>query len=129
MSTELGVLGYYGLFVVVVIVLQVLAAIPQVGLAALATARDDLPPLTGVAGRMERALKNCVVALALFTAAVLVVHLGGKSSAGTVLAAQIFLIARIAYVAVYAAGTPWLRTGIWAVGLLATLYLFIAGLF
>ena len=46
--------------------------------------------------------------LALFTALVLVAVLAGRTNASTLLGAQIFVCARLAYAAVYIAGVPWL---------------------
>ena len=100
----------------------------QFGLSYLATARDEGRELTGVAGRSLRALENSVVAMAMFAPAVLVLHALGISTGATLLAAQAFLVARVLYLAVYLAGIPWLRTLIWAVGALATLYLYFAAL-
>jgi len=128
MGTELGVLGYYGLFTAIVIVVQVLMAMGQVGLPMLASPRDDMPALASVAGRMDRALNNCIVAMVLFAPAVLILQAKGISTSGTLLAAQAFLIARVVYVVIYAAGLPWLRTLVWTVGFLATLYLYAVGL-
>ena len=65
MSSELSILALYGLLIVVVVLLNVLTAMSQVGLMTLGGARDDMPALTGVAGRVERALTNSVVAMAL----------------------------------------------------------------
>ncbi|WP_341211211.1 MAPEG family protein [uncultured Limimaricola sp.] len=126
MSSELGILALYGLLVMVITVVQVLSALGQVGLKTLARPRDDMPRLTGVAGRLERCLANSVVAMALFAPAVLILVLLEKTGGGTLLAAQVFLIARLAYAVLYPAGTPWARTGVWALGFLATLYLYIA---
>ena len=128
MDTELSILALYGLVIVCTVLAQVLAAIPQVGLAALATARDDLGPLAGVAGRLERALKNSIVAMALFAPAVLLLNATTGFTPATLLAAQIFLVARIVYVFVYAAGIPWLRTLIWIAAFTATIYLYLMAL-
>lgn len=128
MADEITILALYGLFVLIVVVLQVLAAMSQVGLPELASPRDTTPPLTGTAGRVERALNNSVVALALFAPAVLILKIQDASTGGTLLAAQIFVIARILYVGVYVAGIPWLRTGIWMLGFLATAYLYLVPL-
>ncbi len=128
MSSELSILVLYGLLVIVIVLVQVLAAMAQVGLPMLAKPRDDMPPLSGVAGRLERALRNSVVAMALFAPAVLVLQAQGGFTAATLLAAQIFLIARVLYVIVYAAGTPWIRTLIWVCGFLATAWLYLAAL-
>ncbi len=126
MSTELGVLGLYGLWLIVLTVAQVLTCQGQVGLAYLLGPRDDGRRFTGVAGRMVRALDNSIVAMALFAPAVLLVHLQAASSGSTLLAAQAFLIARIVYVPVYAAGIPGFRTLVWLVGVLATAWLYLA---
>ncbi|MEM9010544.1 MAG: MAPEG family protein [Pseudomonadota bacterium] len=128
MGTEIGILALYGLFVIVVILLQVLAALPQVGLVALASARDTMAPLTGVAARLDRAQLNCVIGLALFAPAAIAVQMLGLSTGATVLAGQIFLIARLVYVVVYAAGIPWLRTLAWTASILATAYLYIVAM-
>ena len=128
MGTELGILGLYGLVVIVTILIQAMAAQAQVGLEMLVKPRDDMPKLTGVAGRLERAQLNSIVAMALFAPAVLILQAKGLATAGTLLTAQVFLIARIAYVPVYAAGMPWARTLIWVVGFLATAWLYISGM-
>jgi uncharacterized MAPEG superfamily protein len=47
---------------------------------------------------------------------------------GTLLATQVFLIARLAYALLYPAGIPWARTAVWALGFFATLYLYVAAL-
>ena len=128
MGTELGILGLYGLVVLATIFAQVLTAQAQVGLPMLLKPRDDIPKLTGIAGRMERAQLNSIVALALVAPAILILATKGNSTATTLLAAQIFLIARILYVPVYAAGLPWARTLVWLAGFLATAWLYVAGM-
>lgn len=128
MSNELSILALYGLLIVVIVLVQVTAAMGQVGLGMLATPRDDMPELTGVAGRLQRALRNSIVAMALFAPAILILNAQSGFTATTLLCAQVFLIARILYVLVYAAGTPWLRTGIWTVGFLASAYLLLLAL-
>ena len=143
LDDPLTLLALYGLWVIVTMVAQVSAAASQVGLAVLSSARDEMEPLDGVAGRLERALHNSVVALALVAPPVLVVALraaeapsenpGGISITPpgpdpAILAMQIFLVARILYVPIYAAGIPVLRTLVWGAGLLATLWLYLQAL-
>ncbi len=130
MSSELSILALYGLVVIVVVLLNVLTAMSQVGLMTLGGARDDMPPLTGVAGRVERALTNSVVAMALFAPAILILSAKDAFTGGTLLAAQIFLIARIAFVPIYAFAipVPFLRTTVWLAGFLATAYLYLQAL-
>ena len=128
MSTELNILGLYGLVVIVTILAQVLAAQAQVGLGMLVMPRDDGPKLTGIAGRLERAQLNSIVAMALFAPAILILEHKGITTSTTLLAAQAFLIARILYAPIYAMGLPWARTLVWLVGFLATAWLYYAGL-
>ena len=128
MGTELGILALYGIVVALIIGVQALAAVGQVGLTTLAGPRDDMPELRAVAGRLKRALDNSVVAMALFAPAILILNTKGISTSGTLLAAQVFLIARVVYVVIYAAGLAWLRTAVWAAGFAATLFLYVVGL-
>ena len=128
MSTELNILGLYGLVVIITILAQVLAAQAQVGLPMLLAPRDDGPKLIGVAGRLERAQLNSIVAMALFAPAILILAQKGISTSSTLLAAQAFLIARILYVPIYAMGLPWARTIAWLIGFLATALLYWLGL-
>jgi uncharacterized MAPEG superfamily protein len=83
-----------------------------------ASARDGTPPpLTGVAARVDRAFKNFLETFPFFAAAVLVAHAAGRLDAGTALGAQLYFWARVAYVPIYAAGIPYLRSAVWAVSL------------
>ncbi len=125
MSNELSILALYGLLVVVIILVQVLAAAGQVGLGELAKPRDDMPKLTGAAGRLDRAQMNSVIALAMFAPAVLLLNAQGGFTSGTLLCAQVFLIARVLYVILYVMGTPWLRTASWVVGFLVTAWFYL----
>ena len=127
MGSELGILGLYGLVVIVTILAHVMSAQAQVGLEMLVKPRDDMPKLAGLAGRLERAQLNSIVAMALFAPAVLILDDKGLFTSTTLLAAQVFLIARILYVPIYAAGVPWARTLLWLAGLLATAWLYFAG--
>jgi uncharacterized MAPEG superfamily protein len=43
------------------------------------------------------------------------------SNSATMMGAQLFLYARIAYAAVYIIGIPWLRTLVWLCGLIGML--------
>ena len=90
-------------------------------------ARDDMASLTGMAGRVARTLENSVVAMALFAPAVLVLSAQDGFTAGTLLAAQIFIIARVLFVPIYAFAipVPFLRTIVWMTGFLATAYLYL----
>ena len=78
----------------------------------------------------SKTFENSVVALALFAPAVLLLQAQEAFTAATLLAAQIFLIARILFIPIYAFAVPipFLRTIVWLAGFLATAYLYIAAL-
>jgi uncharacterized MAPEG superfamily protein len=128
MTTELGILGLYGIFVILTIFAQAQAGMAQLGLATLMKPRDDLPKLTGIAGRLDRAQANSITAMALFAPAVLILAHQNISTPTTLGAAQLFLVARVLYVPLYAFGIPGLRTLVWTVGILCTLWLYVAAL-
>jgi uncharacterized MAPEG superfamily protein len=78
-------------------------------------ARDGEPkPLTGVAGRVDRALRNFLETFPFFAAAVLAVVLTQRTSPETALGAQVYFWTRLAYIPLYAAGVPYVRTLVWA---------------
>ncbi len=87
-------------------------------------ARDAvLPPVTGVAARVDRALRNFLETFPFFAAAVLAVVVLERDDASTALGAQCYFWARLAYVPLYAAGVPYLRTVVWGVSLWGLLQL------
>ena len=87
-------------------------------------ARDAvLPPVTGVAARVDRALRNFLETFPFFAAAVLAVVVLERGDASTALGAQCYFWARLAYVPLYAAGVPYLRTVVWGVSLWGLLQL------
>ncbi|MCD9045857.1 MAPEG family protein [Luteimonas sp. MHLX1A] len=73
------------------------------------------PPLSGVGARLDRAWRNYLETFGFFAAAVLAVVATGRGDAGTALGAQLYFWARVAYVPLYAAGIPYLRSLVWAV--------------
>ena len=115
MSPEL----HFLLFSVVLTFVQVLvaaaAANQVVGLTALAGNRDDVPAMTGFAGRAKRAHLNMLENMVLFSALVLIAVVAQKTNAMTALGALIFFWARLLYAVIYLIGIPWLRTLAWAV--------------
>jgi uncharacterized MAPEG superfamily protein len=100
----------------------------QLGVAYTGGNRDEQLPVTGVPGRLKRALENHFEALMLFTIAVLVVVLGEASSELTEKCAWIYLWARILYVPAYASGVFLVRSLIWTVGFVATAVMLLAAL-
>ena len=66
--------------------------------------RDTAVPLTGIAGRVNRASANFLETFPFFAAAVLAVAVTQRGNATSALGAQIYLWARIVYLPVYAFG-------------------------
>lgn len=129
MSTELTVLALSGLLQGLQFAGFSIAANRQIGPKLAMGPRDNVPALTGVAGRLHRALNNHFEGLILFTLAVVVVTAGQQGSALTTACAWIYLLARILYVPAYLLGwAPW-RSLIWAVGFAATMLMILAALF
>lgn len=130
MGSELTILALFGLLIAVIIVLNILTAMGQVGLMTLGGSREDMPALTGMAGRINRTLENSVVAMTLFAPAILVLWAQDAFTSATLLTAQIFLLARVAFVPIYALGLPipFLRTTVWLIGFCANVWLYILAL-
>ena len=105
--------------------LAVSGATLQVGLVKLAGNREDVPTMSGWSGRAQRAHRNMLENFALFAALVLVAVIGGKTNATTLLGAQLFLWARLAYAVIYLAGVPYLRTAAWLVSVIGLVMVFL----
>ena len=88
--------------------------------------RDTPMHITGLAGRLHRALSNHFEGLTLFTIAVVITTLSDQASPFTATCGWVYLAARVAYVPAYALGlSPW-RTLIWALGFVATVAMLLA---
>src|SRR5215207_8518623 len=93
-----------------------------------ASPRDEtMPPLQGVAGRLNRALRNFVETFPLFAALVLAVQVSDTHNALTEWGARLYFWARVAYVPLYAAGVPLLRSLVWNLAIIG-IVLFVAAL-
>lgn len=79
----------------------------------------DDPPLAAWADRSKRAHANAVDNLVVFAALVLSAAALGVSTPATVLAAQIYVLARLAHFIVYVLGIPVLRTVTFLIGFFA----------
>jgi uncharacterized MAPEG superfamily protein len=78
--------------------------------------RDDLDPQSPLSRRADRAALNMQENLLVFAVLVLSTHAAGISDAKTVLGAQVFFFARLAYWPVYLAGVKYVRTVVWCIG-------------
>lgn len=117
-STALGILQ--------LLIAATMALIEQ-GLPYNVSARDEAGPAMGKVGaRLVRAFRNFLETFPLFAAAVLAVTVLNKEDATSDLGAQIYFWARLAYVPLYAAGIPFLRTLVWAVSLAGVIMVLVA---
>jgi len=126
---EVKVLGFAALLQYVQFILMAVPVNAQLGPAYTAGSRDEPRQVSGVPGRLKRALDNHFEGLILFTIAVVVVVLGDASSSLTETCAWTYLLARVLYVPAYASGVFLGRSLIWAVGFFATLIMLCAALF
>ena len=125
MSPDLKYLLFSTILCFVQVLIAAAGANQAVGLPTLAGNREGLPAITGWAGRAKRAHLNMIENLVLFAALVLAAVIAGKTNDMTLLGAQIFLYARIAYAVVYIAGLPWIRTAVWAVSIVGLAMIFL----
>jgi uncharacterized MAPEG superfamily protein len=90
-------------------------------------ARDEPPPpVSKIAGRLERAFRNFMETFPFFAVAIILCTLAARHNWATLWGAQAYVAARIVYLPLYAFGVPVLRTLIWLVATVAILLLFVA---
>lgn len=118
MQPELTLLVWAVVLTFVQMLVAVSGATLQVGLPALAGNREGLATCSGWAGRAQRAHRNMLENLVLFASLVLVAVVAQKTNATTLMGAQIFFWARVAYALIYLIGIPWLRTAVWFVSVI-----------
>jgi uncharacterized MAPEG superfamily protein len=106
----------------VIIAIQAFVAVLQWGPMKALGNRDDVPPLTGWAARVQRCEDNQVVSLVLFAPLVLATVLLKQADHFSALGAMIYLYARLAYTASYLIGIPVLRTICWAASIVGIVY-------
>jgi uncharacterized MAPEG superfamily protein len=82
--------------------------------------RDALPEATALAARADRAAKNMLENMVVFTAIVVAAKLAGADAS---LGAMIFLGARVAYFPIYLAGITYVRSAVWLVSVLGMLHM------
>lgn len=128
LSSELSILLIYGLITAIVLGLKTTGMVATMDMGYLLSSRDEKRTLEGMLGRMDRALSNSVVALTLIAPPILALTLRDQSSSNSLLAAQVFLAARVVYVPAYVFGIRGLRTLVWTIGFLATVVLYFAAL-
>lgn len=124
MTHELTMVVYVAIILLLMIVVDVLVGLKNNGLVWGSSARDSAAKPSLLHGRTSRAVRNHVEALCMFVPVVLVLNAAGISNEATVLWTMIFVISRVAYAIIYWLGLPWIRTLVWALGVIATVILF-----
>jgi uncharacterized MAPEG superfamily protein len=114
MTTELTMLALSVVLGIVQIVLSAQTKNLPTGYLWAAGPRDEpRPPLTAMAGWLERALSNFLETFPLFAAAVLIAHTTGRHDWMTVWGAQLYFWGRLAYLPLYALGVFLVRSLAW----------------
>ena len=124
MSIDLKLLIWSVALALVQMVIAVIGAQMQVGLPPLVGNRENLPAMSGWAGRAQRAHRNVLESIVMFAILVLVANVAGKANAMTALGSELFFWSRLAYAVIYLAGIPWMRTAAWGVSLVGLLVIF-----
>ena len=88
------------------------------GLMAAMGNRDKVEDCNGFPARTDRAAKNMLENMVLFTALVAAASLGGVTDPHVELGARIFYWARVAYIPIYMIGIPVARTAVWAISII-----------
>ena len=115
MTIELLMLALSVVLGFVHIIVSAIATTHQYGSKWNVGARDDpMPPLQGIAGRLQRALHNFLETFPLFAVAVLIADATNRHGWMAVWGSQIYFYARALYLPLYAAGIPVVRTVVWS---------------
>ena len=119
--TEIALLGWSIPLVAVHIVLAAQLGNREHGLKWAAGPRDEpAPPPSPLLGRARRAQANLLETYPLFVAAVLAVAVVGRFDLWSLVGAHLYVWARVAYLPLYLAGVPLVRSLVWNLGLLGT---------
>ena len=123
MSVELYYMCLYGLLIIATTLVQQLTSMVNVGIMPVFSSREGVN-FSGMTGRLERSILNCVIALAMIAPAMLALEMTETSSTNTILAVQVFFWARLVYVVAYGLNIIGVRSGGWVTSLLSILYLY-----
>jgi uncharacterized MAPEG superfamily protein len=118
MKPEITLLAWSAVLAIVHMLATVQALVNQRGLMAAFGNRENMAELAGWGGRAQRANINMAQNLVVFAALVLAAVAVGKTNDMTLLGAQLFFWARVAYAVCYLGGIPYLRTASWLVSII-----------
>jgi uncharacterized MAPEG superfamily protein len=126
MTIELKMLALSIVLGLVQIVIASHAASMQLGYRWTASPRDEMRPLIGIAGRLNRALQNFLETFPLFAAAVFTAHIAGRHNWMTEWGAIAYFCARVVYVPLYAVGVLIVRSLVWNVAAIGIMMILLA---
>ena len=109
MILEMKLVLVYALSVIFMLLVQSYLTARQYGIRPLVEYKEHII-LTGIAGRSDRAVKNSLISLIFLLPAVVALVSTEYTSAGTILALQIFLCLRILYFLAYLFSVTWVRS-------------------
>jgi uncharacterized MAPEG superfamily protein len=117
-TIELTLLAWTLVLALVQVLLPAVLRNRETGVDFNAGPRDEAgPPVGKLTGRLRRAQSNLFETLPVFGIAVLIAHAAGREGTLTTWGAWLYVIARIVYVPLYAAGIPYLRSLVWVASL------------
>ena len=127
MTFELTMLAWTLVLAFVQVLAFDVARTRQYGLKWNTGARDEeMPPLSPMANRLQRAQNNLFETLPLFIGAVLIAHLAARNGGLTHWGSLIYLAGRVVYVPLYAYGVKQLRSVVWLVSTAGLLMVMLA---
>ncbi|WP_196260178.1 MAPEG family protein [Pelagibacterium limicola] len=124
MSGELNLLVWSVPLVAFYVLAQSVCYRLQHGVVFAGGARDGEAPPNVLNGRAERALRNLLETYAVFVALVVAVELSGRGGELTLWGAHLYFWSRWAYLPLYLAGIPYLRSAIWIVSAVGLILMF-----
>jgi uncharacterized MAPEG superfamily protein len=125
--TLVQLIGWSAALLILQVVLQAATGVLELGLPYAVTARDEgRRPNSRLANRLDRALANLLETYPAFVALALALLFTGKTGGTGLLGAQLWLLARAVYVAIYALGVSYVRTLVWAASIAGLLMMLAA---
>ena len=123
MIFEMKLVLIYALSVIFMLLVQSFLTTRQYGIRPLVEYKEHIT-LTGIAGRSDRAVKNSLISLIFLLPAIVALVSIQHTSAGSILALQIFLCIRILYFLAYLFSITWVRSCFWWMGTFCIFYLY-----
>ena len=124
-STEITVLTWSAVLLLAQVIAQASAG-KDLGPRYLFSSRDEQrKPASVLAGRLERALYNLLETYPAFIALAVGLAATGRLGGMAAIGAVIWLVSRVIYVFLYAAGIPVLRTLVWFASIIGLIMMLI----